>query len=201
MARTWLESDDESDSDTELDARQERQELGVDHRPRQSRFFYEHQAEIDEALELYGYVMLAQVSVLIFLSLWLRIERGQFPFNTEPFASVAYSRYTRGNAVVVLLAVFVVAFGLYRARSAIFGTTQELVVGTAEELMRAAGQTRKVAPKKPLELRRKRQSGRAAGASGSAPAAAAANIGAQASRSGAAVASSSKERGSGASGA
>lgn len=149
----WLESDSEDDSDDDSDDDDRKK---CDHKPIQSKLYYENKEILKETQSYLSYIALALILTVIFLTSWIGLEEGKFPYNVDFMADIAYSKYRFGTPAFALFITMVLGvIFLYTRRFLMqFGT--ETCYKTITEHLQAQGKIRKIKPKPPKELRFKK---------------------------------------------
>lgn len=100
-------------------------------------FFREHETLIVSARDWMG----VGISILLFgviaLSTWIKMERGEFPFNVDFIAKMAYWRTAPGTPLVAFLVGFVIAVVALMSRRKVVAKVEagigENVVGELEK--------------------------------------------------------------------
>jgi hypothetical protein len=140
----WLQQSDDIDDDNEEDPTKP-----CDHKPRQSVLFYENK-EFLEKLQMWLYIcLIVGFMFLILLSSWVNLEKGNFPFNIDFMADVAYSKNKFGTPMLALTMAFFAGLALLFGQRFLIGITQNKCYESLNEHLRVIGKIRKIKPQKP----------------------------------------------------
>lgn len=141
--KMWLESDSEDDED----------EKECDHKPIQSELYYENKEVLKNAQSWIGGLVIVLFLVMIFLSSWIGIEEGQFPYNVDFVADIAYSKHRFGTPALALLFTFIFGVILLQVRRMLMDVTSNKCYEKVTEKLKANGKLRKIKSKPPKTKR------------------------------------------------
>ena len=141
--KLWLESDSED----------EEEEEECDHKPIQSQLYYENKDMLKKAQVWLGGFVMGLFLLMIFLTSWIGLEEGKFPYNVDFMADIAYSKYRFGTPALALVITFILGVVLLQVRRFLmqFGTNK--CYTSVTEHLQAQGKIRKIKPKPPKALR------------------------------------------------
>lgn len=148
--KLWLESDSEDDDDDDED---NKKLPPCDHKPIQSELYYDNKEMLKNAQTWIGGMVLFLILLMIFLSSWIGLEEGQFPYNVDFMADIAYSKYRFGTPVMALFITFVLGAILLQVRRFLIEITSTKCYEKVSEHLEANGKLRKIKPKPPKTKR------------------------------------------------
>lgn len=143
--KSWLESDSEDDDEEEEEC---------DHKPIQSELYYNNK-EILQNIQFYtGFVVIGALLLMIFVSSWIGIEEGKFPYNIDFMADIAYSKNKVGTPTVALVITFIFGVILLQVRRKFMQLTSNKCYDVVNENLKASGKIRNIKPKPPKQARK-----------------------------------------------
>lgn len=81
-----------------------------------SPFYVKNENVIKGLRDALTYVMLIVIALLVSVQSFINLENGKFPFNTKPFASLAYRLDTFGDASLALIMGIIAGLGAFAVK-------------------------------------------------------------------------------------
>lgn len=138
----WLDDERESKDPRKL-------ERNCDHSPIQSVLYNVHKSLLEDVQMLLVAIITIAIILLVFLTNWINIEEGRFPFNVSFVADMAYSKHKMGTPVAALLMVAFASITIVFGRRFIIGLTENSIYEKMMGYCKENGILRVVKPKAP----------------------------------------------------
>ena len=90
-------------------------------------FFRKHEEAIVSTRDWAGFGISILLFIVIGLSTWIKLERGEFPFNVDFMAKVAYWRNAPGTPIIAFFVGFVLAVVLLFSRRKVVANVESSI--------------------------------------------------------------------------
>jgi hypothetical protein len=112
----------------------------------QTPFYKKHEDAIVQTRDAMGYILYAALGMLLALSTWINLERGDFPFNVDMMAKVAYWKQKPGTPLFAFgIGLLFAMLMVYSKRKVVRGAEATIAESFTQELGKR-GHLRKIKP-------------------------------------------------------